>query len=84
MGLLSSESEPKHTWSEFKNKVNSMDTSEKQDFLKQLQLERMEAYAQRFHNPNVARIRTLRKKIAYMKTILHMKGYSYVPRGEKI
>ena len=76
--------QPQHTWSEFKNRVAGMDTSEKKEFLHQLQLEKMEAYARRFQNPNVAQVRTLRKKIAYMKTILNMKGYSYVPRGEKI
>ena len=76
--------QPQHTWSEFKNKVSEMNTEEKREFLHQLQLEKMEAYTRRFQDPNVALVRTLRKKIAYMKTILNMKGYHYHPRGEKI
>jgi len=74
----------KHTWNVFKDKVKDMDVKEKKEFLKELQLEHMEAYARKFQSPDVARIRMLRKKIAYMKTILNMKGYHYHPRGEKI
>jgi len=72
----------KHTWNVFKDKVKDMDVKEKKEFLKELQLEHMEAYARKFQSPDVARIRMLRKKIAYMKTILHMKGFHYRPRGE--
>lgn len=75
---------PKHTWNEFKSKVSEMNAEEKKDFLRELQLEHMEAYARKFQSPDVAKIRMLRKKIAYMKTILHMKGYSYKPRGNNI
>jgi len=76
--------QPRHTWNEFKSKVKEMNTEEKKEFLKELQLEHMEAYTRKFQSPDVAKMRTLRKKIAYMKTIMNMKGFHYKPRGNNI
>jgi len=76
--------QPRHTWNEFKSKVKEMNTEEKKEFLKELQLEYMEAYTRKFQSPDVAKMRTLRKKIAYMKTIMNMKGFHYKPRGNNI
>lgn len=67
-------------WSNFKRKINDMNQTEKQDFLKQLHDELIYARTRRFQTQNSMRCRTLRKQIAYLKTIMGVKGFSYMPR----
>lgn len=70
----------KHTWNKFKNKVSEMTDKEKREFLKELHNQLMYAYTKRFETDNTMKCRNLRKKIAYVKTMLNMKGYHYNPR----
>ena len=72
----------KHTWNIFKANVNSMNDAEKRTFLKQLQAELMYSYTRRFQDPNPMQCKLLRKQIAYIKTALNVKGFSYRPRGQ--
>jgi len=70
----------KNSWNEFKNKVNAMTTEEKEELLQDLHKDYMEYRTRKFHDPDVARIRFTRKKIAYLKTVLNVKGFHYHPR----
>jgi len=72
----------KHMWNEFKNKVNGMSDSEKREFLDDIRSELMSARmeAKKGAGGNMNRPRTLRKQVAYIKTVLNYKGFRYNPR----
>ena len=71
-----------YKWNEFKNKVKGMSTEEKKDLLNDLRAELMVARmeAKKGAGGNMNRPKSLRKQIAYVKTVLNYKGYSYNPR----
>jgi ribosomal protein L29 len=70
----------KHTWNTFKASINEMSDSEKRDLLKQLHADLMYSYTRRFQDQNMMKCKLLRKQIAYIKTALNEKGFSYNPR----
>ena len=69
-----------HTWNKFKAEVSEMDDEAKRELLKQLQADLMYSYNRRFQDSNTMKCKLLRKQIAYVKTALNVKGFSYNPR----
>jgi ribosomal protein L29 len=72
----------KHTWNTFKSKIKDMTKEQKEDFLKELHNTYIIEYtkAHRGGNVKTVNLRLIRKQIAYLKTILNYKGFSYNPR----
>jgi len=71
----------RHTWNNFKSSVASMSDVRKKEFLTELQAEYMTEKSRRAQQHTNTNVKILRRKIAYMKTILHEPGYHYNPRG---
>jgi len=74
----------KHTWNKFKANVNAMSDEEKREEIKKLHAELMYSYTRRFQDTNPMKCRMLRKQIAYLKSSLNVKGFSYNPREVKV
>ena len=70
----------KHTWNEFRSKIKEMNQEEKENMLKQLHDDLIFAKTRRYHESDTMRCRMLRKRIAYLKTVMGVKGFSYTPR----
>lgn len=70
----------KHTWNVFKDEVNAMTEQEKKDLLTDLRTELIVAKQRRFENDNSMLIHNLKREIAYLKTVLHVKGFHFNPR----
>jgi ribosomal protein L29 len=60
----------KRTWNRFKNEINAMNREEQEEYLKELNANRMVAETRRFQNANTMDLRMLKKKIACLKTKL--------------
>lgn len=71
----------KHTWGNFKSLVKTLSVEQKKELLNDLRNELIVSKTRKHTEPDFHKCRMLRKKIAYMKTILNYKGFSYHPRG---
>ena len=74
----------KNTWNVFKDKVKDLNDAEKQELLTEIQLSLMKERTElEKSGTEVSDHRRLyRKQIAYLKTVMHVKGFHYHARGE--
>ena len=75
-----------YTWNTFRAKVKDMNDKEKREFISELHLELMKERVDIKKAPTGVsnHIRLYRKQIAYLKTMLNVKGFHYKPRGDRI
>lgn len=71
----------RHTWNVFKNEVKNMSIAERKDLLKDLHSQLMSSYVRRHADMDKSRCWILRRKIAFLKTVLNYKGFSYNLKG---